>query len=69
MENVTLRIGRGITAQAAHAARRPSRPLLATLGQIVDRFTAFAWTFLAVLIPLAPYLAHKPPTNFWWWIW
>jgi len=65
MDNVTLRIGRGPRVRA----QRPSRPVLAALGRIVDRTTAFTWTFLAVLIPLAPYLAHKPVINFWWHIW
>lgn len=55
----TLRIGRG--------PRAPRRPLPAKLGMLVDRITSFLWAFMAMAIPLAPYIAMKPVTNLWWW--
>lgn len=61
--NSTLRIGSGL-----RVAPRPLRSRVTSkLGLLVDRITSFVWGLLALAIPLAPYLALKPATNFWWW--
>lgn len=63
MSDVTLRIGRGPKAPA----QDPSPTLTAKLGLLVDRITSVVWGGLAVMVLIAPYLALKPATNFWWW--
>lgn len=59
---LVIRIGRGPTV-----ARRPLRSRLAsTLGLLADRITSIIWGILALGAILAPYVALKPATNYWW---
>lgn len=68
MDNVTLRIGRGPQgAPRRPLPVQPRRTITAQIGSAVDRLTTWLWGALVMSAILAPYLALKPATSFWWW--
>lgn len=55
---VTYRVGKGPV--------RPLRPKTSRLGLVIDALASVVWGLLFMGVLLAPYLALKPATNYWW---